>query len=240
MKAEDQFQVKFFGKWQCLHTVCAHNVTETVKGDTEINYLAHHGVLSPDDLATVLLLTTSMNPTQCFLYDHAVCQDIAEWKSDGDQVVLMGDFNEDMHSEPLKSMFAKLSMREIITSTNDPTKAPGTYNRGSIPIDGIWATFHLEPIRAGYTDMLHGFGGDHHISWTDFTFENAFAHLLPTIERPIARRLQLGDPRVVAKFCNLQEEHAQPPLQLATQTIITNEQQASYPPRVNIATSVMN
>eukprot|EP00978_Attheya_sp_CCMP212_P000998 scaffold2064_cov29-Attheya_sp.AAC.1 len=168
-----------------------------------------------------------MDPIQRFLDD--VCTDIAVWKLEGDQVVLMGDFNEDVRTEPLKeSMFAKLSMREIIMSVNDPTKAPGTFNRGSTPIDGMWATFHLEPIRAGYTDLAHGFGGDHRIGCADFTYENIFGHLLPAIERPIARRLRLGDPRVVAKFCDLREEHAQR-LQLATRTI-RNEQQACYPP----------
>eukprot|EP00978_Attheya_sp_CCMP212_P044103 scaffold300600_cov48-Attheya_sp.AAC.1 len=146
-----------------------------------------------------------MDPIQRFLDD--VCTDIAVWKLEGDQVVLMlGDFNEDVRMEPLKSMFAKLSMREIITSVNDPTKAPGTFNRGSTPIDGRWATFHLEPIRAGYTDLAHGFGGDHHIGWADFTYENIFGHLLPAIEQEYARRLQL-----------------------ATRTI-RNEQQACYPP----------
>eukprot|EP00978_Attheya_sp_CCMP212_P034895 scaffold148991_cov39-Attheya_sp.AAC.1 len=63
-----------------------------------------------------------MDPIQRFLDD--VCTDIAVWKLEGDQVVVMGDFNEDVRTEPLKSMFAKLSMREIITSVNDPTKAP--------------------------------------------------------------------------------------------------------------------
>eukprot|EP00978_Attheya_sp_CCMP212_P009877 scaffold23498_cov62-Attheya_sp.AAC.4 len=165
----------------------------TAHTPAEITYLSRHGELSKADLATEQLLTQSMNPIQRFLHD--VCTDIAVWKLEGNQVVLMGDFNEDVRSEPLKSMFAKLSMREIITTVNDPsTKAPGTFNRESTPIDGMWATFHLEPIRAGYTDLAHGFGGDHRIGWADFTFENIFGHLLPAIERPIACRLRLGDP----------------------------------------------
>eukprot|EP00978_Attheya_sp_CCMP212_P034129 scaffold141646_cov67-Attheya_sp.AAC.1 len=126
-------------------------------------------------------------------------------------------------------MFAKLSMHEIITTVIDPTKAPGTFNRGSTPIDGMWATFHLEPIRAGYTDLAHGFGGDHRIGWAVFTFENKFGHILPAIERPIARHLRLGDPRVVAKFCDLREEHTCR-LQLASRTITNEQERACYPP----------
>eukprot|EP00978_Attheya_sp_CCMP212_P015626 scaffold40262_cov58-Attheya_sp.AAC.1 len=184
----------------------------------EKTYLSRHGELSKADLATEQLRPQSMSPIQRFLHD--VCTDIAVWKLKGDQVVLMGDFNADVRTEPLKSMFTKLPMREIITTVNDPTKAPGTFNR--------------------YTDLAHGFGGDHRIGWADFTYENIFGHLLPAIERPIARRLRLGDPRVVAKFCDLREEHARR-LQLATRTI-KNEQQACYPPSevINKATSVMN
>eukprot|EP00978_Attheya_sp_CCMP212_P037211 scaffold173915_cov33-Attheya_sp.AAC.1 len=145
----------------------------------------------------------------------------------------MGDFNEDVRSEPFKSMFAKLSMLEIITTVIDPTKAPGTFNRGSTPIDGMWATFHLEPIRAGYTDLAGSWiwrGPPYRLGSLHFLRIWARAPILPAIERPIARHfLRLGDPRVVARFCDLREEHTCR-LQLASRTITNEQERACYPP----------
>eukprot|EP00978_Attheya_sp_CCMP212_P005388 scaffold12052_cov73-Attheya_sp.AAC.5 len=88
-------------------------------------------------------------------------------------------------------------------------------------------TFHLEPHRCGYTAFNHRCGGDHQISWAKFASKNAYGHDMPVIKRPIARRLRLHDPCIVAKFNELREEYCHKH-NLAVWTI-TNEQQATYP-----------
>eukprot|EP00978_Attheya_sp_CCMP212_P044879 scaffold325734_cov35-Attheya_sp.AAC.1 len=146
----------------------------------------------------------------------------------GDQIIFMGDLNDNVRSSKIVKFFEDLSMREIITGKHNSQQAPNTYDRGSKPIDGIWATFHLEPHRCGYTAFNHGCGGDHQISWAEFGYENAYGHDMPVIERPIARRLRLHDPRIVDKFNELREEYCSKH-NLAVRTI-TNEQRATYPP----------
>eukprot|EP00978_Attheya_sp_CCMP212_P042827 scaffold268238_cov35-Attheya_sp.AAC.1 len=133
-----------------------------------------------------------MQPHDRFLFDLEV--DLQHWQDMGDQIIFMGDLNDDVRSSKIVNFFEALSMREIITGKHNSQQAPNTYNRGSKPIDGIWATFHLKPHRCGYTAFNHGCGGDHRISWAEFGYENAYGHDMPVIERPIARRLRLHDP----------------------------------------------
>jgi hypothetical protein len=86
----------------------------------------------------------------------------------GDQLIFMGDLNDDVHSTKIVQFFEDLSMREIITGTHNLQQAPNTYNRESKAIDGIWATYNLEPHQCGYTAFNHGCGGDYQISWAEF------------------------------------------------------------------------
>eukprot|EP00978_Attheya_sp_CCMP212_P039233 scaffold202270_cov30-Attheya_sp.AAC.1 len=61
-------------------------------------------------------------------------------------------------------------------------------------------------------------------------YANVFGHVLPLIERPIARRLRLHDPRIVNKYNALRLEHAAKQ-QLGTYIDIVNRH-AVYPSRV--------
>lgn len=199
-----------------------------VKTPAELVYLNRHGTLKKtDDAETAVLHTRGLIPTSRFLYDLKA--DIKAWQEEGDILIVMGDFNADIRGDLLRVFFGDLSMREIITSKHDPTKAPATFHAGSVPIDGIWASLHIEPLNCGYTPFVNGFG-DHRLPWADLSYANAFGHVLPLIERPIARRLRLHDPRIVAKYNSLRLEHAAKQ-QLGTYISIVNRH-AVYPSRV--------
>eukprot|EP00978_Attheya_sp_CCMP212_P045986 scaffold368430_cov59-Attheya_sp.AAC.5 len=262
MDNDNQFQNRFRGRWESLHTRSACNKTEKLKRDSQIRgtamfsvneashrvnmsgsdesglgrwvwtryvgkggkhlrvnyfdgitptpreavYLQQYDTYTKAELKIAILSTIGIQPHDRFPFDLEV--DLQHWQDMGDQIILMGDLNHDnVCSSKIVKFFEDLSMRELITGTHNSQKAPNTYNRGSKPINGIWATFHLKPHCCGYTAFNHGCGGDHRITWAEFAYKNAYGHDMPVIERPIARRLRLHDPCIVAKFNELREEN---------------------------------
>jgi hypothetical protein len=171
-----------------------------------------------------------MNPRERLLFDLGKEMEI--WLALGDQLLVMGDFNEDVRGAVLTVFFASFGMRNIIQERHG-INLPATHQRGSVPVDGMFATPRLIPERCGYTEFGHGLGGDHRLPWADFTFVNALGHILPAIERPVGRRLRLHDPRVVARFVQLREEYATK--HNLRQRMFEIENKASYPsnPQVN-------
>jgi len=73
-------------------------------------------------------------PKKAILSDLAT--DIRTWQTDGEAVVVLVDFNEDVHSPELTQFFWEFDLVEVVTGLHLGT-APVTYNCGSFPIDGI-------------------------------------------------------------------------------------------------------
>ena len=69
-------------------------------------------------------------------------------------------------------------------------------NPTSKPIDGIFATFDIQPIQCGYESFDRGVQADradHRCLWADLDLEQVFGHVLPPLQRPPSRRLKLQD-----------------------------------------------
>ena len=80
------------------------------------------------------------NPRQAFLEDLAL--EIGEWKEQGDHIITIGDFNEDVRTGDVQEAFEALDMQEAITTYHAGTQLPATYkqNQSHKIIDGIWTT----------------------------------------------------------------------------------------------------
>ena len=128
-------------------------------------------------------------------------QEISQWQQQGDRLILAGDWNTDVRGIQL---FEEYGLREVITSKHD-SEAPGTHNRGSVPIDGIFCSDSLPIHRGGYLGF-QDICGDHRALWIDIPIEVIIGFRMPSVVIPAARRLKTEDPKVETKYLN--ELHA--------------------------------
>ncbi len=86
---------------------------------------------------------------------------LTKWKNAGDEIVIMGDFKEDVYNSILSARLASvpLCLCKLCKHTTGKLPPP-THNQGSIPIDGIFGTVGVESTAA--TLLPFGAGvGDH-------------------------------------------------------------------------------
>ena len=88
-------------------------------------------------------------------------------------------------------------MREVILEAHDHRKAPPTHQRGSKPIDGIWATAGISPTACGYCEFGKGFPGDHRLLWIDIDYVSAFRCLSLPLNRHKACKVSMKNPRSI-------------------------------------------
>lgn len=64
------------------------------------------------------------------------------WQKAGDTIIVEGDFNYDIRIEQIKLLFQELYMTDSITGNHD-MPPQNTYDRGSVPIYGIFCSASL-------------------------------------------------------------------------------------------------
>ena len=142
------------------------------------------------------------DPVKIFYRDLA--RSILKWQDEGEQLILMGDWNEDIQSPNIQRWMSLFGLVEAVTEIHEG-RAPATYHRGKRPIDGIFVSPNLIPERAGYLPfgMLPG---DHRGIWMDIESKYFYGHTMADTPIAEARRLKMNDPRVVSKY--LKDLHA--------------------------------
>ena len=90
----------------------------------------------------------------------------------------MGDFNENVTNKRFTTGLGQLGLVEVLS--NKYGKPPNTYNRGTIPIDGIFASTSLQITQGGYTASDWGMQSDHRLLWIDICSNEMFGNLHPT------------------------------------------------------------
>ena len=120
------------------------------------------------------------------------CLDLVDllrlWKRGGNEIILFGDFNEDVYHGPLSTLLATddLRMREVCHKvTGEPL--PATHLRGRLPIDGVFCTAGAECTAATLLPPRAGVG-DHRVFLLDFASETIIGDIFPRVV-PISRRL---------------------------------------------------
>ena len=129
--------------------------------------------------------------------------ELKTWINDGDQVVVMGDFNEDVRGSHLADFFGDddLKLREVIIEKHGD-EGPETCirNESKIPIDGIFCTPGLSILAGGYLPYHDGPKSDHRFLWIRMAVQIAFGHLAPPTQPHYIRRLNQKDPRGKKKY----------------------------------------
>eukprot|EP00978_Attheya_sp_CCMP212_P021986 scaffold64915_cov45-Attheya_sp.AAC.3 len=129
----------------------------------ELEYLSRHGILSGAAAETVVLHTRGLIPTAHFLYDLKA--DIESWQEKGDQLIVMGDFNADIRGDLLRIVLRTSPCKR----SPPPIMIQQRHHRLSMP----------DPSLLMVSGLRYGFGGDHRVAWTEFSFSNAFDHAPP-------------------------------------------------------------
>ena len=76
---------------------------------------------------------------------------------------------------------AALGLREVLLEKHGGTTAPETWERGSDPIDGVFASWALHIERGGFLAHSMGCPSDHRAGWLDVTYAEALGHTMPAI-----------------------------------------------------------
>ena len=134
------------------------------------------------------------------LLEDLYCQ-IEQWKTDGDQIVVGGDFNEDVRSSSIQSMFRALDMREVILGLHKRQGSIETCNTNEkgTPIDGIFATEGIEILQAGYFPYIDSIS-DHRLLWVDISNESFMGIRNTKLIKAEPKRLKLEDPFLLRRY----------------------------------------
>ena len=103
------------------------------------------------------------DPTKRFWLDLG--RDILRWTANGEQLIIAGDWNENVKEHNITDWMALFGLKEAVASLHSG-RPPPTYHRGSDPIDGIFISKELDPSRSGYLDFGE-LPGDHRGLWMD-------------------------------------------------------------------------
>jgi hypothetical protein len=103
---------------------------------------------------------------------------IRELQGENHKIILMADWNEDIHRRRLTNFMNKLELKEAILSRHGTRHTPTTYTEGSVPIDGIFTTRGISLQGSGYLAFSEGVKGkpDHQAAWIDITMTSTLGY----------------------------------------------------------------
>jgi hypothetical protein len=128
---------------------------------------------------------------------------IDHWRNNGDQIVVGGDFNENVQSQNIQQWCRDHQLTNTIGNKFNINRA-ATFNRGTHSIDAILVSHTIHPIKAGYLPF-GSFPSDHRCLWIDITTANAYGYKPPRSYKPNARRLKSDNPTVRNKWLQVYE-----------------------------------
>ena len=129
--------------------------------------------------------------------------EIVKWRSEGCEVILGIDANEDLsrnHPQSFRHLLRESGMTEaILARHHGPYPATQQSNSGQSPIDGIFISSGVALLSGGYLDFHQYFQSDHRGIWIDIDLWKTLGRTQPKKKFP-ARRLNTLDGRCVKKY----------------------------------------
>jgi hypothetical protein len=132
------------------------------------------------------------DPRRLFIRD--LVEQIQGWLQEGNQLMVNLDANEDVGHGEMADALRGLGLEEAVTKRHG--RGPATYQRGAVPIDGLFVTPLLQGCASGYVEGV----SDHVALWMDIPFTVAFGQDFETGAKRKPRRLKCNDPRVVDRY----------------------------------------
>jgi len=147
-------------------------------------------------------------PRDAILSD--LTREIRQWQEEGDHIIVLTDFNEDVMETTASRWATNLGLVEVVTwlHLNSP---PPTFQRGRRPIDGIFiAPQLLAQAAGGYLSFGDVVPSDHRAIWIDLHLPEVCQTRAEAYIQPGARRLQCKDPRTIERYNQLLLEIMEP------------------------------
>lgn len=160
-------------------------------GDNKVFY-QHQRALIEDEIKT--------DPIEQFWIDF--WSDVDKWLAQGEELVIMGDWNTDVVKDTFLSDFEERGLRPAVTGRHDGTFAPATHYRGQNTIDEAFVTSGIQIMKAGFLKPGH-LPTDHLGLFFDIYAPPIIGNTRTDIPRSPARRLQCTDPRAVKKYLHV-------------------------------------
>ena len=124
--------------------------------------------------------------------DRCLIEDLKKWKANGEELILLGDFNQSIYKSRLADELTgpDLEMEEQFRRLHG-TEAPHSYVKGKLPITGCFATKGVEA-KAYFISDHHAYGslGDHRLHVIDFSSQSIIGDNLPRVTKRSGRKLQ--------------------------------------------------
>jgi hypothetical protein len=109
------------------------------------------------------------NPHDRWIRD--LIAELSTWIQQGESTILMVDLNDNVLTGKAAVALQQMGMIDALSSRHGPNIP--TYQRGSIPIDGIFTTREIAPTSCGYIQAP----GDHLCLWMDVQCSTLFEHV---------------------------------------------------------------
>ena len=137
------------------------------------------------------------------IFDMDILELVDGFLEDDFQIVLMGDFNMPLNgTSKLEKELKNRGIMDVIRSSYEYLEAPNTQQRGSQPIDAIFASETIQVVRGGY-DKGRPEISDHRMIWADVTMDSLLGIDRGDISRPRSKKLQISNCTVTARFNRL-------------------------------------
>ncbi len=161
-------------------------------GDSKV-YYQHQRALLDDNITA--------DPIDQFWTDFWT--DVDKWLSNGEELVIMGDWNNNVIDSDVRRNFEDRNMRAAVTGEHrDTSDVPATHQKGQVPIDEAFVTPGLQIVKSGYLCPGH-LPSDHVGLFLDIRAREIIGENRTEIPKSTARRLKCDDPRAVKKYLHV-------------------------------------
>ena len=168
-------------------------------------YCACPNNTGPHTVYSQQLKVLDCDPIEKFYCDLG--ENIKRWQQQGEQLIIMGDWNTETQSKKFMEWYIKLGLIDPILEKHKEG-SPGTYNKGNRRLDCILISATLKTGRCGWLPF-DSMPGDHRVGYLDIKVKDFIGHRPGNIPSHAARRLKLDDPRVVRKYQEILDESLQ-------------------------------
>ena len=150
-----------------------------------------------------LLLAKGINadPRQHIL--DTLLLDVKDDQMHNRQVLIVGDFNENVFSKSLNEMFSRVGLVNVIKEQLQSENDYRSYFRGKHIIDGMWASPKIaENVKSlGLAPFYYLIPSDHRAIYVDLDVNALLDDFNPNFVPPPYRRLKSSIPKRVDKYC---------------------------------------
>jgi hypothetical protein len=142
------------------------------------------------------------DPREAFKRD--LSQFLQEERSQGDEIILVGDFNKKLggHNNGIELIAGETGLINMMSHKHSTSRPPATYARGSQCIDYGFATPHVVQVlsKCGYEAFNARFLTDHRSYFFDFNTVQRFGRSTSALVAPSLRILQSTNVKQVTKY----------------------------------------